>query len=173
MRFVGIDLAERWSAAVCIDAEGTVLYESNLDTGPKENPPNPFAKALALAPWWMELWDNTGGQGETYWVVEDIPPHTMADPKPVLKLQGALIGYMVLSGIEMCHLIHAKIWQDFYGYSKKEFGDSKKWAALKCAEFGYTPGCSLPVDTKIKAKPLTDLRDAYLLARWLRDVCLG
>lgn len=169
MKFVGIDLAERFSAAVCIDSDGTVLHESLLDTGPKEKPPNPFAKARALAPWWVDLWSATGGS-DTYVVIEDIPPHLM-DPKPVLKLQGGLLMCLVLEGIES-HLIRAKDWQDYFGYSKKEHGDSKKWAAKMCADFGYVPGVTMP-GVKVLAKPTTDLRDAYLLARWLRDACLG
>lgn len=173
MRFVGIDLAERHSAAVILDSKGAVLFESVLDTGPKEKPPNPFGKAEKLAEWWVALeeaacaLDEPGG---VVWVVEDIPPHMM-DPKPVLKLQGALIGFMVLSQIS-AHLIRAIEWQQYFGYSKKEHGDSKKWATAQCEMRGYEPGQTLP-GVKVLAKPKTDLRDAYLLAEWLRNICLN
>lgn len=172
MRFVGIDLAERHSAAVIVNEHGTPIYETVLDTGPKENPPNPFAKSNKLAQWWVTLeghaWHDLE---ETIWVVEDIPPHMM-DPKPVLKLQGSLIGYMVLSDIT-AHLIRAIEWQQHFGYSKKVHGDSKKWATAECEARGYTPGQTMEPGTKILAKPKTDLRDAFLLAEWLRDICLN
>lgn len=172
MRFVGIDLAERHSAAVVLHEDGTVLHETVLDTGPKKTPPDPFGKAVIMAHWWTELEAATYTDvDERIWVIEDIPPHMM-DPKPVLKLQGALIGFMVVHEIE-AHLIRAKEWQDFFGYKKKDHGDSKKWAAALCEERGYVPGMTLPEGTKVLAKPKTDLRDAYLLAEWLRYVCLG
>lgn len=175
MLFVGIDLAERHSAVVIVNEELRVLYEDTLDTGPKQKPPNPFVKTKALAPWWLRIieWlEDTAGVGEeVVWVIEDVPPHMM-DSKPVLKLQGSLIAFCVLHGVE-AHLIPAKTWQDSFGYTKKEFGDSKKWATQVCDADGYSPGCTFDEGTKVLAKPKTDLRDSYLLAKWLRNLCLG
>lgn len=172
MLFAGIDLAERHSAVVCLNEAGEPTYEATLDTGPKETPPNPFGKTRLLADWWLNLWENSSGLEETIFVIEDVAPHMM-DSKPVLKLQGALIAFMTLHGLE-AHIITAKTWQHQFGYmSKKQNGDSKKWATALCDELGYVPGCTLPEGTKILAKPKTDLRDGYLLASWLRNQCLG
>lgn len=173
MQFVGIDLAERMSAVVAVDENGTPFYEATLDTGKKENVPNPFAKAKLLHPWVEDMLAHVGTKDEeAIFVIEDIAPHMM-DPKPVLKLQGALIGFLTLHGIE-AHLITAQVWQKDFGYvSKKQHGDSKKWAMAQCEARGYVAGQTLPPGTKILAKPKTDLRDAYLLAEWLRGVCLG
>lgn len=173
MIFVGFDLAERHSAVVIVHEDGSVLYEATLDTGVKEDPPNPFAKAQLLWHWWVKVHDTAYLTGEeAVWVCEDIAPHMM-DPKPALKLQGSLIGYMTLAGV-VAHLITAQTWQRHYGYiSKKQHGDTKKWATALCEEMGYVPGQTLPEGTKILAKAKTDLRDAYLLAMWLRQLCVG
>ena len=173
MAFVGVDLAERHSAVVMVNEVGEVLYEATLDTGVKENPPNPFAKAKLLWEWWNRLQEKVEEfDGEVIFVVEDIAPHMM-DPKPALKLQGALIGYMVLAEY-VAHLITAQVWQQHFGYvSKKQTGDTKKWAQTLSEGMGYTPGMTLPEGTKILAKARTDLRDAYLLAMWLRQLCVG
>lgn len=173
MIFVAFDLAERHSAVVVVDEKGVPLFESTLDTGVKEKPPNPFAKATLLRGWWIQLTEFLESVDEDpIFVVEDIAPHMM-DPKPALKLQGALIGYMVLENIT-AHLITAQTWQQSFGYvSKKQHGDTKKWATALSESMGYLPGQTLPEGTKILAKPKTDLRDAYLMAMWLRQLCVG
>lgn len=178
MLFVGIDLAERYSAAVVL-GQNKVLYETTLDTGPKQKPPNPWVKAHSLAVWWNDLHENVlklqaefsyFEDEQVVWVIEDVYPHAM-DDKPVLKLQGNLIGYMVVSGISEAHIITAKTWQDAYGYTKKAFGDSKKWATALCTQMGYEPG--LLMEGKVLAKPKTDLRDSFLLATWLKSQVMG
>lgn len=172
--FVGIDLAERHSAVVVVDEAEKVRYEATLDTGVKQKPPNPFSKAKALWAWSKDLNEflDSENPDDVIFVVEDIAPHMM-DPKPALKLQGALIGYMVQAGQE-AHLITAQTWQQSFGYvSKKQTGDTKKWATALCEEFGYIPGVTLPEGTKILAKAKTDLRDAYLMAMWLKRLCVG
>ena len=171
MLFTGIDLASRHSAAVTVDEAGTVILESTLDTGPGEKPPNPFVKVRALAPWWVSLQSALAGY-ENYFVVEDIPPHGMVDPKPALRLQGALLSMMVLDDIE-CHVIHASVWQTYFGYSKKAHGNSKKWAEDLCTTLKYTPGMSWPEGTKTLAKQREDLRDGRCLAEWLRLQIVG
>ena len=170
--FVGFDLAERHSAVVVVDYAGTVLYEDTLDTGAKEDPPNPFAKSLRLLEWWDRLYSFLIVRDEEpIFVIEDIAPHMM-DPKPALKLQGALIGFMAKEGLT-AHIITAQTWQRHYGYvSKKQNGDTKKWATALCESMDYEPGSMLP-GVKILAKAKTDLRDAYLLAMWLRQLCIG
>jgi len=173
--FVGIDLAARHSAALCIDEEATPVWESVFDAGPQEKPARPFIYMRPLWDWWLEI---VGRLAETdtavedvVFVVEDVYSHAM-DDKPAVRLQGALLAYMALAGIES-HLITAHTWQNYFGYSKKKHKDSKKWATRACEHLGYLPGSTLPPGTKILAKPKTDLRDAYLLAEWLRRQVAG
>ncbi len=173
MLLVGIDLASRHSAAVGVDQDGTVFLESTFDSGPASKPPNPFAPARLLAGWWTELSTSAAeADDEVYWVIEDIPPHGMVNPKPALKLQGALIGFMVLHGIE-CHVIPAKTWQDYFGYTKKEFGNSKTWAKDLAVTLGYTAPAEWPSGVKTKAKEREDLTDARCLAEWLKIMVAG
>lgn len=171
MLCVGIDLAARHSAAVAVDETGTVILESTLDTGPAEKPPNPFPKARVLAEWWVPFLSGCrsveASHDGLYFVIEDIPPHGMVDPKPALKLQGALVAFMVLDQIE-CHVIYAKTWQDYFGYSKKAHGNSKAWAKDLAITLKYTPGMTWAEGTKTLAKQREDLTDARALAEWLR-----
>lgn len=176
--FVGIDLAERFSAAVCIGTDGEPVFETLLDTGAAEKPARPAKHIEPMLRWWYEIIELLNhhaaergiADASVLFVVENVH-HRAVNYMPVARLQGSLLTMMCMAGVEP-HLITAIEWQRYFGYSKKEHGTSKKWAKSISEEFGYEPGQTLP-GTKLLAKPKTDLRDAYLLARWLREICNG
>ena len=128
MLFVGIDLAERHSAAVAVDEHGTPIWESTFDAGPKEKPARPFVHMNAAIQWWSEILSNCLNHGDfdIVWAVEHVHHHAI-DSTPVLRLQGGLLMLMAQSGVET-HLVTAHEWQLFFGYSKKLHNNSKTWA---------------------------------------------
>jgi hypothetical protein len=169
--FVGIDLAERHSAAVAVNDAGTPIWESTFDAGPKEKPPRPFVHMQAAIQWWSEILGHCLDHGDfdIVWAVEHVHHHAI-DSTPVLRLQGGLLMLMAMSEVET-HLVTAHEWQNFFGYSKKLHNNSKTWAKEEALKRGYEPGMTLP-GKKLLAKPKTDLIDARMIAEWIRSQVL-
>lgn len=173
MLYVGIDLAERHSAALILNDDLKVLFESTIDTGPTQKAENPYLRIAAYRAWWKTLL-NDGVRAyddfpeAVHYCIEEPYPHAVK-VGPAYRMQGALMAEMQADGIteECIRVTLAKPWQDYFGYTKKEFGNSKAWAELMCVGFGYVPGLLLGSRSKVKQRE--DLRDAYLLARWLKE----
>lgn len=174
--YVGIDLAERHSAAVALDDDLQVILERTIDTGKAEKQEHPWHRFMLYRSWVKNgiLWQlqvETNGhailQHNCRYVIEEPYPHAV-NVAPSYRMQGAVIAEMQDAGIaeEQVRIIKSKPWQDYFGYTKKEFGNSKAWAKLMVEGFGYVPGHTL---TKTLAKQREDLSDAYLLARWLKE----
>lgn len=168
MLFVGIDLAERHSAAVVLDQHLTVVAEHTNDTGTVKKGDSPLPRIVKHREW---LTDVLGGGilAETIYVVIEEPyPHAV-NVAPSYRIQGSLLSDLLDYGIEpqRIRITKSKPWQDYFGYTKAEFGNSKAWAALMVEGFGYVPGQTW--EKKTLAKQREDLNDAYLLARWLKE----
>ena len=172
---VGIDLAERHSAAVALDGqveECKVVYEASIDAGPTQQ--HPYAAIEAYRRWFNDLYMGLAADTDTgipllsQWVIEEPHPHAVK-VGPAYRIQGAILAEMQRWKIpeQRIRVTLAKAWQDHFGYTKREFGNSKAWAKLMCEGYDYLPG--EPTGKKFKAKPKEDLRDAYLLARWLKE----
>jgi hypothetical protein len=171
--YVGIDLAERHSAAVALDEKFNVLLERAIDSGPALKQEHPWRRFGLYRMWVRDLLgtllDTTDlvPQITGRYVIEEPYPHAV-NVAPSYRMQGAVIAEMQDWGIgeEQVRITKSKPWQDHFGYTKREFGNSKAWAKLMAAGFEYEPGCTLE---KTKSKEREDLTDAYLLARWLRE----
>jgi hypothetical protein len=157
MRFLGIDLAGRYSAAVLLDKAGSILGEWTVDVGPARVPPEPQAHLAELTLFWNDIL--TKLSVPTVVGLEDI--HVFAvNPKPALRLSGALLMLAFEAGVDV-QLIRALTWQAHHGYKKTKGRTSKGWAKERCEELGYSP------DTV--GKMSIDLRDAFLIATYLKD----
>jgi hypothetical protein len=173
MYFVGLDLAERHSAAVCLSSDLVVERESFIDSGPAQKQEHPWKRLAAYREWVGRLWaevDRTAcGEGIRV-VIEEPYPHAV-NVAPSYRMQGGILAELQDMGVteSQVTITKSKPWQDHFGYTKKEFGNSKAWAKLMCDGFGYEPGETV-TDRKVLAKPKEDLRDAYLLARWLKEI---
>lgn len=170
-RFVGIDLAERMSAAVVIDHGGTVLYETCLDAGQQENPPNPFKNIDAVRDWLPKIEDWTSGpDSDDKWVVE-VPHFHARNGEPALLVHGAMLSTMRDYGVKPENVLRIRSmeWQNFFGYSKNEHGNTKVWAAEYADTYlKYAPGCTWEPGTRMVKKMKEDLIDARVLAEYLR-----
>lgn len=170
MLYVGIDLAERHSAAVALTEDCEVALERVIDSGPAQPKEHPWERIRAYRKWindlMGELWFET--EDHVALVVEEPYPHAV-NVAPSFRIQGAILAELqqIVALREADVLItKSKPWQDHFGYTKKEFGNSKAWAKLMAEGFGYEPGLTLG---KTKAKEREDLTDAYLIARWRRE----
>jgi hypothetical protein len=176
MLYVGIDLAERHSATVVINDAYQPVYENFIDSGlvaKKEHPWARFEKyrdytahlmTFLLAEPYTEGW-----HVRARLAIEEPYPHAV-NVAPAYRMQGAVIAEMQDYKVpEKCVVItKSKPWQDYLGYTKAEFGNAKAWAKIMCEGFDYEPG-ALIEGRKVLAKPKEDLRDAYLMARWLKE----
>lgn len=169
MHFIGIDLAERHSAAVCVDENLNVVWETYLDAGEKEKG-NPFPQLHAITGWWWEILDALAKHAipveETVVAVEK-PFHHARNAESALVVLGGLLTLMAAYGWE-AHLVTPKEWQVPMGL-KREF-DPKRWATSECEDRGYEPGAL--IEGRVLARPKCDLRDAYLLSCWLQEQVL-
>jgi hypothetical protein len=159
---LGIDLAERHSAAVILES-GVIVAEATADFGPRDQP---WAeKVAAVRRWWRPLGDHLieGMQdGKSYEVIiEDVFPFTAAQPWHAFRVQGLLMTVIADDGISNIEMVKPRQWQLFYGYKKVVGRTTKGWAKEIAHGMGYDP------DTKGKAT--VDLRDAYLIARYRMD----
>jgi hypothetical protein len=159
---LGIDLAERYSAAVLLEGE-RIAVEATADFGPREAPW--VDKVSAVRKWWRPLGDyliESAQDGKSYEVIiEDVFPFRAAQPWHAFRVQGMLMTIIADDGISNIEMVKPRQWQAFYGYKKVEGRTTKGWAKSIAQEFGYDP------DTKGKAT--VDLRDAFLLARYRID----
>lgn len=158
MIVLGIDLAERHSAAVLLTGDGPEV-ELALDAGPSSGPT--LSRMHLITDWWAELYGSLVGR-EYFVVMEDIHPFAV-NPKPALRLQGALMAAMAANDVEAM-FVPASRWQKHFGYRKEKGRSSKGWAAEICQQFGYTP------PEWARGKQVEDLRDAYLIARYAMEV---
>lgn len=168
MLFVGIDLAERHSAALVLDENLSVLLERTIDSGKAEKQEHPWRRFAAYREWtYGILGDLPDDPLGIRVVIEEPYPHAV-NVAPSYRMQGAVIAELQDWGVveSQVRITKSKPWQDYFGYTKKEFGNSKAWAKLMCEGFGYVPGHTLE---KTLAKQREDLSDAYLLARWLKE----
>lgn len=165
--FLGIDLAERYSAAVMLNEKAEVLFESVMDFGKAEKPPRPTPHLLLAEAWVNDLaksamvaraeltgyegmWPRTG--------IEDVNPFAV-NPKPAVRVQGVALKTWHDCTLQEAELVGALQWQKFFGYKKVKGRTSKGWAKEVAAGFGYEDGSV--------GKGNVDLRDAYLIARYL------
>ena len=79
MLYLGIDLAERNTAAVILDGQGEVLHESTLDAGPRVDP---FPERMeSLLRWWTPIGVEVRGyrdqDHEVLAFLEDVFPHAV------------------------------------------------------------------------------------------------
>lgn len=173
MLYLGVDLAERFSAACLVDSEARALRSWVCDFGAKQDPPNP-RKHLPLVEEWattltLDALHQAHIKGVHYVavLVEDVS-HFMANPKPAIRAQAVLLNtfYKYFDDVE---LILPRQWQKHFSYSKKESGlSTKTWAKKTATEFGYMPPVGMD-----KGKSAVDCRDAYLVARYHRDILAG
>lgn len=167
MLYVGIDLAERHSAAVALADDLEVVIERTIDSGPAVKQEHPWKRIQTYLTWVSDLIVSLPPNLRL--VIEEPYPHAV-NVAPSYRIQGAIIAHLQELRLDESQvtITKSKPWQDYFGYTKNEFGNSKSWAALMCDGFGYDlPGSTL--GRKTKAKEREDLRDAYLLARWLRE----
>lgn len=173
MLYVGVDLAERHSATVVLTEDFDVALETHIDTGKAEKQEHPWERFQKYRIWSREFILHVGAMApvESMFVIEEPYPHAV-NVAPSYRMQGAIIAELMDAGIVQyqVRITKSKPWQDYFGYTKKEFGNAKAWAKLMCEGFDYSPGDTL--DTKTLAKPKEDLRDAYLLARWLKETSM-
>lgn len=166
--YVGVDLAERFSAAVALGDAGEVCFEWSADFGKAAKPPDPRLHLQAVAAWAAEM--ESVVAGATYGV-EDIHPFAV-NPKPALRVQGVFLHCMYAAGCQDVRLVKVSDWQRHHGYKKVKGTTSKGWAKAKCAELGYVPGQMMP-DGGSGGKETVDLRDAFLIAEYLRRLDRG
>jgi hypothetical protein len=166
--YVGIDLAERHSAAVALDGDLNVVLERTIDSGKAEKQEHPWKRFRMYRDWTSEILADIDDEvGPFRFVIEEPYPHAV-NVAPSYRMQGAVIAELQDWGVveSQVRIIKSKPWQDYFGYTKKEFGNSKAWAKLMVEGFGYEPGHTLE---KTLAKQREDLSDAYMLARWLKE----
>lgn len=176
MLYVGIDLAERHSAAVALTHDLDVVFERTIDTGKAEKQEHPWARFQKYREWSNELIFEAQriAPVEAMFVIEEPYPHAV-NVAPSYRMQGAVITELQDAGVveQQVRIIKSKPWQDYFGYTKKEFGNSKAWAKLMVEGFGYVPGQTWVKEDgspmKTLAKQREDLSDAYMLARWLKE----
>lgn len=149
-----IDLAERHSGCILMDETHDVLWEGNVDVGPR-NKEQPHVHVEALRRYWLETLWQQAGRSDKVWI-EDIPPH-LINPKPVVRLQGLLLDKLSYCNIPY-ELVNATVWQKDLGYKKIPGRTSKGWAKATCTQLGYAP--------ETAGKQTVDLRDAYLFNVW-------
>lgn len=177
--YLGIDLAERHSAAVLSDESDRMLYYSFLDAGqaiPKEDGgPLPQVHLRALARWWQGIVRFVREEhpeqalGEIVCTVENIFPHAM-NGIPAARMQGGLHLLALSSGIRT-QLVLGNVWQNALGFSKKEHGDTKKWARWYAETFTPFEMPEAQMDgSRLYAKQKVDLPDAFLINHWRRTV---
>lgn len=159
--WLGIDLAERHSAAVLLDDKYQVRREWVVDVGAAEKPPRPEAHFEQLNKFWLNVLPAINDR-DVVVGMEDIHPFAV-NPKPALRLQGALLFCMWSTGWS-AGFVKVSDWQRHHGYRKQKGRTSKGWAKEMATELGYVPGEDL------KGKQVVDTRDAYLIARYLRDL---
>jgi hypothetical protein len=159
MQHLTIDLAERHTGMVRADEAGGVLWEGVVDVG-ERNKVQPHVHINALSTYWINYLmlecDEVARVGGKVWI-EDCPPHAI-NPKPIFRLQGALIDRLGFLKYEY-ELVLATRWQRELGYKKVAGRTSKGWAKEMCDQLGYEP-------SRKRGKAAEDLRDAYLFNRW-------
>lgn len=177
--YVGVDLAERYSAAVGVDSAGNPIFEELGDFEAKSKPVHWPTHFEAVRVFWVRVANQLELHREMYGPEKPKVGFAVEDPlinaysqkmmaAGLLTIRGSLLTMMWLSGVDPV-LVKALDWQRHFGYdkeTKKQLGASaaKKWATQMCEELGFEP----KLDTYAKQK--TDLRDAFLIARWLREV---
>lgn len=168
MLFVGVDLAERHSAAVAVDENDIPVAETFLDSGKSSD--NEFDAIRPLIGWWAGFYAGLPTDQEIIICVEKTYFHAR-NAAQAERVFGALLAVIVLQDLPDCHTITPLTWQKPLGYVKKEWPSTKHWAKALCEDLAYEPGEL--IEGKVLAKPKEDLRDARLIAHWLRDQVLG
>lgn len=164
MAYIFIDLAERHSAAVRLNPDGSIFGSAVNDSGKLTRPQTHLEmveQAVSIQNWVFdgslsELLD----ENVVKIVIEDVPPF-MVNLKPAMRAQSFLVWalYLVTLNPLKVELHPAATWQRHFGYRKVKGRSSKGWAKVLCTELGYAPEGT--------TKEQTDLRDAYLGTRWL------
>lgn len=114
----------------------------------------PSERASAIADWVRSL---PAARADII-VIEDVFPFAV-NPRPVLRLQGALLLVLHEEFGVAPELVMASAWQKDLGYKKKKGQSSKGWAKMKCEEVGFNLSAW-------KGKAAVDVRDAMLIGHW-------
>lgn len=162
--FVGVDLAERYSAAV-VRYQDYDPIEIVTDFGPATKPLVWEKHSPQLTAFAAEICHALDVAVVNGWpttiAIEDVH-HRAINSKPAIRMQGALLQALAERGF-YARTLPVNDWQKHFGYKKVAGTSSKGWAKAKCVEMGYEPVSDVP------AKPKTDLRDAYLISHYLED----
>lgn len=164
--YVGFDLAARYSGAVLLSDHSDVPLRAEVfDYGPAAQPSNPSDHIPLIVDSAIEIchWlDDAFIEGIKVVIgVEDVHPHAI-NAKAALRAQGALLTALYERGWEAT-LVPVLVWQRWHGFSHKkvEGRTTKTQAKERCDELG--------LDTSaFKGKSTVDIRDAFLLAYYLR-----
>lgn len=161
---LAIDLAERYSAAILMGEDGGVLLESTVDVGSRLTDEHWETRPAELERWWgqlrVQILDIEETVGESDIWIEDIHPFAV-NPGPAFRLGGALL-MLLNQDRRWATFVKPSRWQRDLGYKKVKNRSSKGWAKEKCAELGYVATSA--------GKGNVDLRDAFLIAAWVRTL---
>ena len=164
MKTLGIDWAARYSAAILMDEDQTVMDMWVIDLGAAEKPPRLRAHIPAVRQFVGSMYTtmtHTGLLHQTNVIIENVS-HFMMNPAPVLRLQGVLEDELDLHGFREPTLVLPTVWQAHFNFQKStkavKAPTTKAQAKALCQEFGY--------EFDIGGKAKIDLNDAALIARW-------
>jgi hypothetical protein len=171
--YLGIDDAERHSAAALMDSDDNLLYYSFLDAGiaikKEDGGPRPQIHLMKMASWFRGLVkavEQHGDLSDVILTVENIFPHAM-NGIPAARMQGGILLMAALHGLD-AELVLPGVWQKALGYSKKEHGKPKPWAAFHAELLGFQMPETQPDGSRMYAKQKEDLPDAFLINHWRR-----
>jgi hypothetical protein len=171
---LGLDIAERHSAACLLDDAYNVVGEHVLDAGGREDPwPLKLQAVRIFIKDIIANLDESAAADYSNVIchIESVPPRAYT-VRPA-QIQGAVMLALHVNGVVFDHgsFVTPGKWQSFFGYSRKKAQatqegrgkqTTKGWAKQKCLEFGFNPESSGTQNSKVKI----DVRDAYLIARY-------
>lgn len=171
---ITVDLASRFSAYAVVEAGGGVLSQGDS-----------FNKSAVE--FVRELTRIVQEYPDSLLVVEDVPYGLSRQVmiKPVLRLQGILIGAMAdIDATDRLFFLNPSTWQRYF---EGVFKGGAQGAASAALKLGYEPPNLLedyahlipengPARSKVRAslrKSTTDYVDAYLMGRWANENLFG
>lgn len=168
MRYLGIDLSGRYSAGVLVDSQGSPMVHRAGDFG-SSSVHHSVLVGNMLA--WLDKLHADGGfdwaDPELTVVIEDTPTRIM-NPKPVMRLSGALLGALwAYARIEPL-LVAPGVWQKALGFhadkalGRKTTDQRKQYAQAWAAQRGF----DVQSLAGLTRKGREDVADAYCIARY-------
>lgn len=175
MRYLGIDLSGRYSAGVLIDPHGVPVMHRAADFGSSTVH---HSVLLGNMLDWVAKMQADGGfdwqDKDLFVTVEDTPTRVM-NPKPVMRLSGALLGALWDRGRIEPLLVAPGVWQKALGFhadkamGRKTSEQRKTFAQGWAKDHGFDV-TELPKTTR---KGREDIADAFCLAYYGKCVMEG